>query len=335
MFEWAERGTLRDLFQEDVRSSLTPDLVGDILRQLVGLTDALSAIHKLSIRHGDLKPENILIFDDTSQIGHWKIADLGSAKSHVDSTDMRPNRTTDTPYATLSYEPPEVFTEPQRPRSRLFDIWSMGCIALELIIWLLYGPRVLRQFFQCLNSPTRTRGPYWIHDIRTNSAEVHPTVIAFIRQIKADPECNIPSAIREILRIVEEHLLVVPLPYSRIARIPFRGEGISPDTHRDGLDSDTPELPTITVPTITVVSDDPVESQGVVKSLPEHSKFRGTAAQVHDALRFVEEGCRSGDIELLACPSRNEIFGSPPASTLQVGLENLRPRSRHRPQTSR
>lgn len=43
---------------------------------------------------------------------------------------------------TQKYEPPETDNERGeigQPRSRLYDMWSMGCIVFEFIIWLLYS----------------------------------------------------------------------------------------------------------------------------------------------------------------------------------------------------
>ncbi|KAK7742276.1 hypothetical protein SLS53_004419 [Cytospora paraplurivora] len=94
MFQWADGGNLRDLFQNNQQPTLTKDLIKEIVQQLMGLADALVALHNLkkdgkdagSYRHGDLKPENILIFKDNTDIGMFKIADMGLAKHHFDDT---------------------------------------------------------------------------------------------------------------------------------------------------------------------------------------------------------------------------------------------------------
>jgi serine/threonine protein kinase len=80
-----------------------------------------------------MKPENILRFRDRTRVGILKIADMGLAKHHAVATYLRPR--TSTRYGTVRYEPPEVMTHKlaEEGRSRLYDIWSMGCITLELI----------------------------------------------------------------------------------------------------------------------------------------------------------------------------------------------------------
>ena len=47
----------------------------------------------------------------------------------------------------MQYEAPEAIGELNGPRSRLYDVWSMGCITLEFIIWLLYGNDELNNFY--------------------------------------------------------------------------------------------------------------------------------------------------------------------------------------------
>jgi serine/threonine protein kinase len=82
------------------------------------------------------------------------------AKRHDKDTILRIDPT-DTRYTTLHYEAPEVVTS-TKPRSRRYDIWSMGC--MEHIL-------------------------------------------------KEDPECNkgTDTAIRDLLKLVQNKLLVVPL----------------------------------------------------------------------------------------------------------------------------
>lgn len=150
IFEWADRGNLRSLWKGTPRPVLSGTLVKDAVTQIAGLASALDAAHNLgtgaSYRHGDLKPENILLFSGGGCIGKFKIGDWGEAKEHEQVTEMRPSNTT-AKYGTRRYEAPEVETgvrakflgQSTRRISRLYDIWAMGCITLEFIIWLMYG----------------------------------------------------------------------------------------------------------------------------------------------------------------------------------------------------
>jgi serine/threonine protein kinase len=147
MFRWSDGGNLREFWQSNKRPIPSPALVKDVIKQLRGLADGLEELHNYpggAYRHGDLKPENILRVkakrQDESQIdvGILKIADMGLAKHHTVATEFRPP--TSMRYTTYRYEPPEVITaSPNQGRSRRYDIWSIGCVILEFITWLLYG----------------------------------------------------------------------------------------------------------------------------------------------------------------------------------------------------
>ncbi|KAH6890697.1 hypothetical protein B0T10DRAFT_403476 [Thelonectria olida] len=202
MFQWADGGSLRDFYQSTRRPNLNAAFVREIITQLYGLAGALSKLHyykgKGSYRHGDLKPENILRFKDKTQIGILKIADMGLRGRPIVSR-----------YGTRAYAPPEVMTMTGAHGSRLYDIWSMGCICLELVVWLLYGCDTLRDFNNSLIIPPWNAGPYWLVD----DAQVHPNVVACMDYIEEkDPECDRPSAISDLLEIVKTKLLIVLLP---------------------------------------------------------------------------------------------------------------------------
>ncbi|KAF2677147.1 HET-domain-containing protein [Lentithecium fluviatile CBS 122367] len=99
-----------------------------------------------SIRHGDLKPENILRFSGQIQgLGVLKIADMSLAKRHSFATQMESSKM-GTRFDAVRYEAPEAVTNAHGARSRLCDIWSMGCITLEFVIWILYGNDELINF---------------------------------------------------------------------------------------------------------------------------------------------------------------------------------------------
>lgn len=133
-----------------------------LLKQLRGLAEALKDIHNLSsigpslptpspapnlvapqlqMRksgwHHDLKPENILLYKSSGhERGTFQISDFGSGKIH---TYRSGSVNTRSPIGTLTYEAPEAKLE--RATSRPYDMWSLGCVFLELLIWAVldYG----------------------------------------------------------------------------------------------------------------------------------------------------------------------------------------------------
>ncbi|KAK1445830.1 tryptophanyl-tRNA synthetase [Colletotrichum melonis] len=215
MFQWADGGNLREFWKEQNRPTLTPDLVKQTITQLCGLADALHALHNYkdqgNYRHGDLKPENILRFRDSTCVGVLKIADMGLAKHHNDATAVR-KKATSAKYGTVRYEPPEVVTNRlDKARSRLYDIWSMGCIMLECVIWLLYGYEALDNFDDSLNDGYDSSF-FKTKDVDgARVAEVHPTVVKWMDLMAADPQCSRDSALGDLLGLVRNRLLVVPL----------------------------------------------------------------------------------------------------------------------------
>ncbi|KAF9882273.1 tol-like protein [Colletotrichum karsti] len=177
LFPWADGGSLRDYWEAKSHQKPTQHLVKEAVVQIRGLAVALRQLHYFglddssedvpddlphvktenvadeylldgaatSIRHGDLKPENLLWFSqnrqDAGEDRCLKIADMGLAKRHVVRTQDR-SRLTATTYGTILYEAPEA--EPafgQQPRSRLYDIWSMGCIVVDNMAEFLGDPR--------------------------------------------------------------------------------------------------------------------------------------------------------------------------------------------------
>ncbi|KAK7427792.1 hypothetical protein QQZ08_005730 [Neonectria magnoliae] len=267
MFEWANGGTLRDVWQRQNvdYTALNGHRIMQVLEQLHGLAKALSKLHnkvnnkqrhedapgplaraetilpspslnvpkvQLQVdsenrdnigeehwRHGDLKPDNILLFkDDTSTwLGTLKIADLGLAKQHAFATSQRVDPTQQK-YSTSHYEAPEVVIKRHEPRSRLYDIWSMGCIIFEFVIWLLYGYPGLQNFYG--EKPPTTRDTlYFTVNPREDDAQVSDIVKKWMDyMLRSDPECHgkSHSVIRDLIKLVKDHLLVVDLSQGQV-----------------------------------------------------------------------------------------------------------------------
>ncbi|KAF1850768.1 uncharacterized protein K460DRAFT_274684, partial [Cucurbitaria berberidis CBS 394.84] len=184
-----------------------------------------------SIRHGDLKPENILRFlDKQSDLGTLKIADMGLAKRHVVATQER-GKATSTRYGTRRYEAPETVTA-KNARSRLYDIWSMGCITFEFIIWILYGNVELKNLYTQIEGNAQQVCQYYeiVDTNELQGARIHPVVLRWLEHVeKNDPECSVDfnSAIKDLLRLVREQLLIVPLPPNRKSST-VGGRGLAP-----------------------------------------------------------------------------------------------------------
>lgn len=195
------------------------------------LTVPGQATNDSSNRHGDIKPENILRFlikdgkdviDDGHKLGTLQLADMELAKQHMVATALRKNDTSQR-YGTIRYEAPEALQPGAKSHS--YDIWSMGCITLEFIIWTFVGNGALEEFHlqvggeqkqSCQYFESEDAAPVRIHHMVTNWAN-HP---------HADPECSRTSALGDLLAVVRDRLSIVALRPVSSRRV--SGAGSSP-----------------------------------------------------------------------------------------------------------
>lgn len=229
VFPWADGGNLLNLWKSQDshsdRSHIARHQIPHIVDQLVGLTYALAKLHSFrhgkaaSYRHGDLKPENFLVFDTKNHksLGVWKMADLGLARYHMAATGDRKYVTSNSGAGTISYQRPESVDAGAAPTSRLYDIWSMGCIILQLMTWLLYGTRKIDELTRNTKSPFgKDESSYWIaswnEERRYHKIGVHPSVKNHMAQMRRDLQGS--KALRDLLSVVEHRLLVVKRPPS-------------------------------------------------------------------------------------------------------------------------
>ncbi|KAK7949228.1 HET-domain-containing protein [Apiospora aurea] len=203
LFPWAEGGNLIEVWKrndsilgnEESRASL----VSWSLHQMTGIADALHVLHAKNCRHGDLKPENILHFKDGGTKGRLAVADFGLAKFHILDTYRRDGASSNWD-TTLKYEPPEVHTHREKPRSRHYDMWSLGCIFLEFAIWITHGWDYLKEF----KKPAGLE-KFW--GLENDKPVIHQRVREEMSKILNHYKAN--SATKDIVRLVRDRLLVV------------------------------------------------------------------------------------------------------------------------------
>ena len=162
LFPYAECN-LRQYMESTPFGTPTKERILWLLRQFRGLAQALKDIHNLSVAetspsgsslgpqpvgmrkagyHHDLKLENILYFPNpNSKYGAFKVADFGSGKVH---TYRSGSVNTPSPSGTVTYEPPEAKTE--GVTSRPYDLWSLGCVFLELLTWAVFDHQSVKNF---------------------------------------------------------------------------------------------------------------------------------------------------------------------------------------------
>ncbi|RDL35913.1 uncharacterized protein BP5553_06525 [Venustampulla echinocandica] len=169
-------------------------------------------------RHGDIKPQNILRFTDgkaDAYLGVLKLADLGRAQQHLAATNMRDTKEKEL-WRTRWYEPPDLeeknYKQAKEKISRLFDIWSMGCVIFEIVLWFLYGHNSVGDFLSANKLTTGEPGatPYWRKG-KGGEYKVSNAATSWMENIlEHDPERN--GAIGHLVKLVSERLLKIHLP---------------------------------------------------------------------------------------------------------------------------
>ncbi|TRX88050.1 hypothetical protein FHL15_011052 [Xylaria flabelliformis] len=235
LFPWATGGSLRSFWREHPQPILDPEVSIWVAGQCLGLSDALREIHhqhyqgreknhdhgrqgalfEVRAYHGDIKPENVLLFEGDRQGGirHvWKIGDFGVSERFLVAA-----RGGHIPKGfTPTYQSPEHQIE-GRIDDRA-DIWSLGCVFLETVIWLLWGWNGLLSFRFIRQTPNRLDGQNYINsdtffDIVDSTpdnvpvAVLKPAITQCIESLCCDP--NISPYLTDFLHLIRRYLLDV------------------------------------------------------------------------------------------------------------------------------
>ncbi|KAI1349746.1 kinase-like protein [Xylaria sp. FL0043] len=149
IFHWAV-DDLAMFWKKNASSTLDPNMSLWALQQCLGIAEGLQLIHgeqrsssesnTLRGRHGDIKPTNILRYvpiagAEDLRWGLLKISDFGLTRFHQNHSYRR--EYTNGPMATRTYRAPEG--DLRGKISYLWDLWSLGCLYLEFLTWLLQG----------------------------------------------------------------------------------------------------------------------------------------------------------------------------------------------------
>lgn len=126
---------------EDPPDNLDSD-VQWFAKQATKLAEAMEYIHNpratnpSSLWHGDIKPDNILVFLGKDTGPNLILGDLG---------EMTNIATSETMAAGGSYKPPE-FEMDKNAVTQSCDIWMLGCLLFEFIVWILQRWKGVEKF---------------------------------------------------------------------------------------------------------------------------------------------------------------------------------------------
>lgn len=208
------------------------------LKQMAGLASGLAQIHNFEVtiplsvsgnvrvqrdaklqvkgreerygRHGDNKPENIMWFQHMTGVddanGVLQIADLGLGRFH--GRESRSGIDPKTIATSPTYEPPECRL--RRPVSRAYDLWSLGCVYLEFVTWLLLGSKAIQSFAdnRAKHDPqTGISEDNFFTILGPDEAEVAEGVVTWVNQLHSHDRCS--QAIHDLLDLVMTDLIVI------------------------------------------------------------------------------------------------------------------------------
>jgi serine/threonine protein kinase len=137
--------SLRKRFGKRLNMSLARTYTKQIL-------EGLKYLHGQGVLHRDLKSDNVLI----SANGVAKLADFGCSKKIGTSTSSTQGKLSNTLVGTPLFMAPEVVNDCGPGYSRPADIWSLGCIVIEMLgrkPWAFpAGGNVFQMMFQIAQS---------------------------------------------------------------------------------------------------------------------------------------------------------------------------------------
>ncbi|ORY58785.1 kinase-like domain-containing protein [Pseudomassariella vexata] len=183
-------------------------------------------------RHGDIKAENILVFKSPKGKYILVISDLGLGALHRQiSRSNVPNQSLPT---TPAFRPPECDMKDGKI-SRAFDVWTLGCLFLDMIIWYLGGEPLRKQF-------EKARMTRYINDEETDiyfdigkdkngetAFRVKLEVTKWLAEMHCHKACS--QYLHEFLDLIERKMLVVETKKDKRAKAGYLAQEMR-DMHR-------------------------------------------------------------------------------------------------------
>lgn len=195
-----------------------------LIEQMLGTCEAIEYLHEyissegesLPTRrigfHHDLKPANILLFESgKANRPVWKLGDFGSGDvkyTAVKSTEELYNRKAST--GDPVYSAPEHVVQGRVSRSK--DIWSLGCIFLECLIWTLIQEQDAVKQFETARNKFSLDNPYnsplyWCQKLQ-GKPYLNPEVVGALQGL--DDSREVHKNYKAALNIVRQMLVVEP-----------------------------------------------------------------------------------------------------------------------------
>ena len=210
LFPRASGGNLHDLLRNKDRP---PELVSDerFLFAVCGLCSAIATVHSFSINelnlymigcHHDVKPRNILV-----EGGKLILADFGLASLKLANESSRSDFVAGSAWY-LAPECEDVEDEFEKHTiSRPSDIWSLGCILLEILTYLLKGSNGVAEFQRRRKIKIGIVTTYIFHAGRKST---HPGVASWMAELEDQIQKDKPYLLA-FVALIREMLSIAPL----------------------------------------------------------------------------------------------------------------------------
>ncbi|KAL3422719.1 protein kinase domain-containing protein [Phlyctema vagabunda] len=205
---------------EDPKSTLFCEFTSWILHQLSGIAAAVNHMHEWTCSttvpgstayHHDLKPSNLLLFKELDfevpRFGILQIADFGSGRLRGPGTGTGSTTFRGTP----TYAAPESIVPRMSHNngleiyvSRSYDVWSLGCIAMEVLVWLVFGAQGRKDFNKERFGPvsmTQENDGYFVLGLDGN-ATVRVQVIEWFDKLREHPRLPQENALCGLLVLI-------------------------------------------------------------------------------------------------------------------------------------
>ena len=235
LFDWA-KGNLNDFWKNNRRLIKDHDHLPWMARQFHGLTKGLMCVHNertetiksfdihkransntLYGRHGDINASNFLWFPSEPPPGILSLSDFGLGRLHREVS-----RSIQDPQSlkrTETYRAPEFDLE-EKSISRISDIFSLGCVFLEYVIWFFRGFKGIKKCSKDrleLDIHNFTADTFFTFNREVAASErqffVKPSVRALIKELQNDPDCS--TYLSQLLDIIGDEM-IEPNPSERI-----------------------------------------------------------------------------------------------------------------------
>jgi serine/threonine-protein kinase len=165
--------------------------VGEVVRILRDVADALTEAHAHGVVHRDLKPENVMLSGR-----HALVADFGVAKAVSEATGRHHLTTKGVALGTPAYMAPEQAAADPLTDHRA-DIYALGVVAYEM---LTGEPPFVRTTAQATLAAQVTEQPVAVTERRET---VPPALAALVMRCLAKKPADRPQRAEEVLGVLE------------------------------------------------------------------------------------------------------------------------------------